>query len=356
MEIPLHDTLPVNAMSRIFKSTTATYKFYWFIGILDLFVKWNKTRFSAWEVVIQIVANAWYPVCYFHLSFGKLESLYKAIVNIQKECGIPLNISPNELSDWLRKHIKDAFIVSELKVLLYNVPYRFLSPWIKTSDDDEMVRRSQKLENDCLYKIIDEETGMRIELNEKWYGYLRENYAILRDFAYWNLARFLQVRNPNVPNIPNKLIKPESRGSLSQQRRYWDFVISHERGMCCIYTGKPIVAGEYDLDHFIPWSFVSHDLVWNLLPADGSINSSKSNKLPSLDKYLSKMALMQQRAVRDAVRYGFNSKVLEDYLSLGCTIQEISEMDEEHLYDCFSRTYSPLSQIAQNMGFERWAY
>lgn len=154
------------AMSRIFTHTTATYKFYWFIGILDLYIRKKRTRINAWDIMIEMVANAWYPACYFHLSFGKSESLYNAITVIQKKRDIPISISPKELSEWLHANINNEFIVSTLRSLLYNVPYRFLSPWIRTDDNDEMVLRSQKFENDCLYKIEKAEGNkMWIELN-----------------------------------------------------------------------------------------------------------------------------------------------------------------------------------------------
>ena len=40
---------------------------------------------NVWEIMILMVANAWYPVNYFRLSFGKSESLYDAILKLQKE-------------------------------------------------------------------------------------------------------------------------------------------------------------------------------------------------------------------------------------------------------------------------------
>ena len=46
------------------------------------------------------------------------------------------------------------------------------------------------------------------------------------------------------------------------------------------------------------WSFVSHDLLWNLMPTDSSINSSKSNKLPDLNLYLPKLAEAHQAALK----------------------------------------------------------
>lgn len=52
-----------------------------------------------------------------------------------------------------------------------------------------------------------------------------------------------------------------------------------------VFTGKPIIAKQYDVDHFIPWSFVMNDELWNLMPMDSSLNSSKSNKLPKWDPF-----------------------------------------------------------------------
>jgi len=355
MNIPQSDKLPTARMSRVFNRTTATYKFYWFIGLLDLVVKRGKMRMSVWDVVIEMVVNAWYPVCYFHLSFGKSDSLNDTIERLRREFDIPINKNREELSAWLHDNISNKNVLSAVKILANNVPYRFLRPWIDTSDDRETVVRSQIFENDCLYRIVEDET-MWIEINERWLDYLQANYAVLRDFAYWNLTLFLQVRNPNVPNIPNKLIKQETRNSLARQHEYWDFVISHGLDVHCIYTGRRLTEGGYALDHFIPWSFVSHDLLWNLLPADESVNSSKSDRLPPLDEYLPRLAKTQQQAIRVSISNGFRGKVLEDYLSLGYTAQELAAMDDERICDCFRRTYSPLNQIALNMGFETWNY
>ena len=163
------------------------------------------------------------------------------------------------------------------------------------------------------------------------------------------------TRNPNVPNIINKLVKVESRQALTRQRNYWDFVLEHSDGQKCIYTDKLITVGNYDLDHFIPWSFVSHNLLWNLIPADGSVNSSKSDRLPDIDRYLSKLATTQQKAVRICLSENYRGQeILEDYISLGCTPQELIQMDNTTLHNCFVRTFNPLSQIALNMGFELW--
>ena len=264
MQIPQSQILTTRHLNRVFDKTVATYKFYWFLGILDLFVKQGKTKMNVWEIMISMVANAWYPVNYFRLSFGKSESLYEAILALQRENNIPINIGIKDLIILLQALTQRPEIRKQLNFLQLNVPFRFLRPWIDTSDDREMVKRSQTFENGCLYKLEKENGTLWIELNPIWLTYLQENYDILSSFAYWGLTNFLQVRNPNVPNIPNKLIKKEERNSLSAQRKFWNIAINAGLEVRCLYTNKLLVEREYDLDHFIPWSFVSHDLLWNL--------------------------------------------------------------------------------------------
>jgi hypothetical protein len=37
---------------------------------------------------------------------------------------------------------------------------------------------------------------------------------------------------------------------------------------------------------FLPWSFVTHDLIWNLTPAPRSVKMAKSDAVPDLKLYL----------------------------------------------------------------------
>lgn len=85
MRIPQSEQLTTRYLNRVFDNTVATYKYYWFLSILDLFVKQGKTRMNVWEIMIHMVAHAWYPVNYFRLSFGNSESLYRAILTLQRE-------------------------------------------------------------------------------------------------------------------------------------------------------------------------------------------------------------------------------------------------------------------------------
>lgn len=356
MTLPQSDILSTRHLNRVFDKTVATYKYYWLLGLLDEVVMKENRYINIWDMIVSIVANAWYPVVYFRLSFGKSESLYETILKLQEEQHIPINLSKKELTVKLYELIERKDIRDQLNFLQLNVPFWFLRPWIDTTNSHDIEMRSRSWENGCLYRLVRDGGVMHVEVNKQWTSYLKENYDILTSFAYWGLTRFVQTRNPNVPNIPDKLIKTEERNNLSKQRDFWNTAINNGLDVHCLYTGKLLTPRNYDLDHFIPWSFVSHDQLWNLMPADSSINSSKSNRLPDLDCYLPNLAKAQQAALRINLQRNCQPKLLEDYFSLGFSPQEIVEMDHEHLLDCFTKTFAPMSQIAQNMGFETWKY
>ena len=356
MHIPQSDILTTNRLGNIFSNTTATYKFFWFVSILQIHAKSEKNIISVWDVVIRMVANAWYPIHYFRLSFGKSDSLFDIVIELQSITQIPIDANTDTIIAGIKDRLDDKQVKKLLNTLTLNVPYRFLSPWVQFTRDDDVIKRSQQLENNCLYSLYKDGCEFWLELNPAWDNYLHRHYNILVDFAYWNLTQFLQIRNPNVPAIPNKLIRPDIRNSLTKQHDYWDMVMEIGGPVHCIYTDRLLHPQNYDLDHFIPWSFVSHDLLWNLIPSDGSTNSSKNNKLPALDFYLPKLAEVQHNALQTVVYANKTPKLLEDYVSLGFTARELANMNHNRFREIYERTFTPICQIAQNMGFEIWKY
>ena len=353
MTIPQIEGLSTNALNRAFSNTVASYKFYWFLSLLDMHVKGNYDEMMAIDVASRMVAYAWYPIEYFKLSFGKADSMSTIIPKLAKITGITVDDKLEDKNNIIIQSIaENKRIKSDVKILLNNVPYRFLSPWIDTSSDNEMKRRSQLFENNCLYKLIGAGEKLTLIINPNWSQYLKANYEILRGFALWNLSLFLQSKNPNVPNIAGKIIRPENRESLKKQKDFWNYVIEIGGSLKCIYTNKKLQVNDYDLDHFIPWSFVSHNQNWNLIPADGSFNSFKSDRIPDLDYYLPKLAKMQHHALRIYVpNCPTKDSVLDEYYSLGVSPKDLMMMSEECFFDIYRNTFSPLCQMAVNMGF-----
>ena len=351
MPLPFSKTIDIGCLSRIYGNTVATYKFYWFVSIINL-VCANPDRrvFSFHEIIAGMIAEAWYPIHYFRLSFGKSDSLEFAILQIQKFLNIPIDAEKKVVSEKILANADKPEVRKLLAVFTRNVPYRFLSPWIPRANDAQVELMSREFFNNCPYAI----SGKEIYINEPWIEYLTTNAHILRDFSYWNLTEFIQKRNPNVPDIPSKLVKPILRGNLSKQHRFWDRYIDATGPVHCIYTDIEMSVGDYDLDHFIPWSFVVHDQLWNLLPAHPSVNSSKSDNIPPLDRYLNPMAHLQHEALR--VNYSLNQSdvLLEDYLVFRCSIPELVDLPADKFLSLFKDAFTPMAQTAANMGFAPW--
>lgn len=339
-------------LANVFNSTSATYKFYWFMSMLEIFGKNQELSITIDEILTRMIANAWYPIHYFRLSFGLQDRLSDSIKEIQFITNIPIDAN----KDLIQKSLinsSDKRVRSLINNFSLNVPYRFLSPWITYTSDIDVINQSANFSNDCPYKIISKPEKCII-INEKWKDYLLNNYRVLMDYCFWNLTLYLQNKNPNVPDLANKLTKPISRNSLISQRSYWEIIFDSQQEFQCIYTGKKLTKASYDLEHFIPWSFVAHDLQWNLLPADKSINCSKSNKLPSLDSYLPKFVEAQKKGIEIVYNVQPNNKRLEDFTQLGYSAYELATMQLSKFSEIYQRTMSPMVQIAENMGFEKW--
>ena len=77
--------------------------------------------------------------------------------------------------------------------------------------------------------------------------------------------------NQKVKNIDQGKLK---RGNLNKFRPLLD-LIGHD----CFICGKEIKGETPSIDHVIPWSYIYHDDLWNLVYTHKSCNSSKSNRL-----------------------------------------------------------------------------
>lgn len=352
--IPQSEFLSTRNLSQVFNNTTATYKFYWFMSILQMYNIERKDRMNAKDIAIRMIANAWYPIHYFRLSFGAGDSLNEIVNSMEWVADLKMDSTSQEIINKLTLMSNHPEVRTALNKLTTYVPYRFLMPWIHTASDKEMIERSHSLENHCLYSIHKESKELYIVINPVWYNYLAEYYGILTDFINWNLTLFLQARNPNVPNIPNKLTRPAERFSLARQHRFWNDIIKTGATVHCIYSGREIHIGNYAIDHFLPWSFVAHDQLWNLIPADQCINSSKGDKLPPIEKYLPKLAEEHRNAIRAYLSTGKETTAIDDFTALGYTPRELFSLNKERFLAAYQQTFTPLFQIARNMGYGVW--
>jgi len=200
----------------------------------------------------------------------------------------------------------------------------------------------------CLYRFhLSDNT---IEIHPHWFAYLQKHLAIVTGFCHWHLLNYLQKNNPNVPNIAAKLSEPAQR-DLKMSRKFWRVAFTTLGSITCIYSGETMSKENFSIDHFLPWRFVTHDQLWNLVPTPKHINSAKRDHLPDLDCYFEGFAHLQYEAVQAVANE--KERLVEDYILLfkHPSVQALQTMpytDFKHvLYD----TIAPQIQIARNMGF-----
>lgn len=341
MHLPHSQNLPIQKLAAVFSSTSATYKYYWLLAIIEL-VEEGNIKIPKKKIFSRMISNSWYTINYFHISFGKQDKLQHAVEHILDFEGLTLDEKKATIELHL-EHTKNKETISQLMHFDKNVPHWLLSAWFPRLNKADIYQKSSQFENECLYGLHKDS----IEINPIWVNYLQTNAKVLKDFCYWNLSLFLQTRNPNVPDIPNKLIKPATRNSLIKQtNEYWKLVFKELGAIDCIFTNTKLVFEQknFAIDHFIPHAFVSHDLIWNLLPIEKSFNSKKSDKLPIFENHFDSFFELQKIAFEINKKYNPNSKYMDEYLTIFPSV-EIFEKEK------FANTIQPLITIASNNGF-----
>jgi len=346
-QLPQNKHLPIHLLMACFNKTSATYKYYWLLSIIQA-LETGKTIITKKELFARMISSAWYTVNYFHVSFGKQDQLQRAIEQIRIIEKITIDESQESIVTQLINS-RNNQTNTELKYFNNQVPHWFLSPWFPKLDKSNIEKASQDFLQNCPYALHKD----FIQLNVSWLNYFLENASLIKDFCYWNLVVYLQSKNPNVPDIPNKIIKPATRSSLvGQRKKFWDIVIKEKGSISCIYTNKDLVIGNYAVEHFVPYSFVSHDLIWNLIPADKSFNSTKSDKLPSLDKYFSSFFNLQVSAIEIIREKQPRNQFLQEYLTIFPEMDECSDISNLITSSRYREKIQPLISIAANNGFE----
>jgi hypothetical protein len=355
MQIPPAQNLPIHHLASVFNDVTNSYKFYWFLGILESVGMEQKCSIPIDTILAKMVAEVWYPVHYFKLSFGKQDQLFQYSDKIKTDFALANDTKKIEIIQFVT-----ANALQIVRPLAKEVPYRFLSAWFrpelrgmiegkKNTHVIDLAANSQYL---SLYHFSNDKKT--IIINADWYDYIKQHYSILQAFTYWHLLKYLQKNNPNTPNIIEKLQPPQKR-DLKIARNFWNIALENQT-VSCVFSNEIIDKTSYSLDHFVPWSFVTHDLLWNLLPIPKNINSSKSDNLPNLQRYLDNFADLQHQAFLNVLQT--NPKIVEDYAVLfGKEVSQIQQMPSFIFKQKINETITPLVQIAANMGFSaNWIF
>jgi hypothetical protein len=90
--LPETEGLNVAAFARLFDKTTTSYKYVFFLSLLDILRRRNfdaEAPISFRELLIEILVNAWYPYTYFKLSFGIQDKIAIKLYSLALELDRP---------------------------------------------------------------------------------------------------------------------------------------------------------------------------------------------------------------------------------------------------------------------------
>ncbi|MBQ3794875.1 MAG: HNH endonuclease, partial [Butyrivibrio sp.] len=129
-----------------------------------------------------------------------------------------------------------------------------------------------------------------------------------------------------------------------------------------VFTDEAIDPKGYDVDHFIPWSFVMNDELWNLMPMESALNSSKSNKLPAWDPFFIRFSQNQYllyQLIHDEDYPGMHKRFEACYKDNIHSIWANQELyrpgnTPEEFGNILEKNMRPVYDSARRQGYELW--
>lgn len=370
-----HNTLDLSGFSQMMKDPSYCYKFYWLEAIVDLITEGiQDTTFDA--IIDEMICNAWYSVREFHIHLSGIQAdglvrdgLERAVLKLTELSDLAANASKVEIKNAIREHSAE---LKPFKAQLTNmVPGRALAGFFSKSSEEvpwgsvrrltAYIRQIDSTLTRLPYTFGDSSRlNKEVYFNPEWMNMIQDNAVNILGWIQYEKVKWLQNNNPEVPGLIYKLAPMDERmRKLNHVRKLWEGVlkVSEVRD---VFTGNPIVTKQYDVDHFIPWSFVMNDELWNLMPMDASLNSSKSNKLPKWDPFFLLFADNQYSMYslineRPGLHKLFEACYRDNLHSIWAG-QELYKPgnSREEFYQILEKNMQPVYDSARRQGYEIW--
>ncbi len=369
--LPNSDELNIGYLSRLFDNTSNCYKFFWFKAILRK-VDEGRDSFTFDELINEMIADAWYMVSEYHLRLGPIgitDNLEEAVKYIYERYKITPSEKRGKILSFLQ-NADDKEIKRYKSLLTLNVPYRLQVPFYdEISIENKLWNGSKQIltaeinRQKRLMYYFSYVSGLDsvIDIDDKWASYLIKNKEILFGWTHLKLIQYLQLRNPSVPGIAEKIETPTSR-DIDKVRKYWKLIIQVDPSIKDIYGGIVLADENISVDHFIPWQYVAHDELWNLHPTTKRINSSKSNSLPSWNDYFASLGDLEYKAYElrnnNELIYREFNKIAPYHLNNPDIRNRLyePELDKREFVNRLERIMRPVYESALTSGFKEWIY
>ena len=359
------------------KDPSFCYKFYWLEAIVKLISEGvTETTFDA--IIDEMIANAWYSVREFHIHLSGVntngdvrDGLERAVLLLTELSDLSANASKVEIKNEIKKYNRDLKVYKEQ--LTNMVPYRALAGFFAKSGDvvdwGSTVRMTAYIKQFSEHRILlpytfgeSSRLKKQVYFNSEWVKMIQDNTVSILGWIQYEKVKWLQNNNPEVPGLVYKLAPlDEKMRKLGRVRKLWNGIIELTE-VRDVFIDDPINRREYDVDHFVPWSFVMNDELWNLMPMDSSLNSVKSNRLPLWDLYFERFAwnqyLMYELVNQSPGLHKLFEGCYRDNLHSIWAGQELYRPGNtrEVFYNILQKNMRPVYDSARRQGYELWDY
>lgn len=371
-----YNELDVEGFARMMKDPSYCYKFYWLEAIVKL-ISQNYTEATYDEIITEMIVNAWYPVTEYHIHLSGIfgvgeikDSLERVVIKLRTLSNLESNASSVEVQNAVKQFSKELH--REKMNLTHNVPYKALSGFankvgtkisLDSSAGRMMAYYNHLSHNDILLPYtFGEENGLerKITFTNAWVQLIKDNTVAILGWIQSEKVKWLQNNNPEVPGLIYKLDRSEEKvRKLAKVHKLWDGILDLQP-VRDVFTDESVDVNDYDVDHFIPWSFVMNDELWNLMPMDSNLNSAKSNKLPEWEKFFVRFARNQYvmyEAIHgnDGIRKLYEACYRDNLHSIWAN-QELYIKGNSREQFCYilDKNMKPVYDSARRQGYEIW--
>lgn len=368
-----YSCLEIDSFASMLKDPSFCYKFYWLEAIVNL-INQDITETTVGDIIDEMIANAWYSVVEYHIHLSGfvrgevVDGLERAVNHLHQVSNLPASASKSDVKDALRKYSND--IRQEKTQLTQMVPYRALSGFFDKHDFKvNWEKRTQLIEyikffNSSIVKlpyVFGEGAALnrKVIFNPDWIRMINDNTVEILGWIQYEKMRWLQNNNPEVPGLVYKLKPGDNVRKLEKARNLWNGVLDcveiHD-----VYNNTLINKSDYEMDHFVPWSFVMNDELWNLMPMVSVLNSQKSNNLPEWDKFFKGFADNQFKMYelvceRDGIRSLFEKCYKDNLHSIWAQLELYKAGTRRtEFVEILSKNMRPIYDSAKRQGYSVW--
>ena len=250
-----------------------TYKFALAKFLLD-FSKTNKVSTNI-EISYQTIAEAflkyyWYQECKYKIKQDFKKQTKPVVIGIiQKYCGT--DYIPLSYEKYFKKNDKSTIEKEIEKECLRDVIPRF-----QPKDEPILIfNHNHSISINGKKFNVPDKNKRYITLNKEAHQYFKENYDVLNKLLVLEWAKFLEKTN-FTPRLISKIesFGTQKRSSLTKYRK-----ILEEIDCKCFYCDIDLATKKVHVDHFVPWSYIFEDEIWNLVLSCDTCNLQKSDSL-----------------------------------------------------------------------------